>query len=496
MDLDSKYELGAVAANDRESKTFRARETASGREVFVHILFGGKPLGGGESLLNVLSSRMTDPDPAKSAQVLEIGDYKGMPFAVTPVVPGFQGLRAWLDPGRGPLAGPATPTPPGEDQSRARTFKVPTVPVAPSAPATPEDEFDRLFGTAPALAAAPQPAPGVAAPPPPPPPAGARQEGEFTQLFRSTLGDIPAPPRPPQAPRAPDAAAPSNTPPAPPPPVAAAAPVPPPAKASPAAPPPPLESGPGEFTRMFHSEAFADSSAMPAAMPEGPPALAPEAGPTAGEFTRMFQASPAGGGASPVLPSQPEPGPAQPGGFTGVFGTPPSGSRPPASPAANYAMPSTPPANAQPAGSYAMPPQAPPSNPQPMSGKSAGEFTQLFGRQGVAGSGVPASPPPPVQQQGATGVFSTPAAGPSPLAGKPLGPGEYTRVFGAQSSYAATGVAAPQAAAPQAPAVAAPQGTAPASAAKPQMPLWPVVIGATIVLLAAFGLLVYFLSRK
>jgi hypothetical protein len=37
---------------------------------------------------------------------------------------------------------------------------------------------------------------------------------------------------------------------------------------------------------------------------------------------------------------------------------------------------------------------------------------------------------------------------------------------------------------------------APAAGAKPQMPLWPVVIGATIVVLAAFGLLLYFLSKK
>ncbi len=479
MDLDSKYELGAVAANDRESKTFRARLVATGREVFVHILFGGKPLGGGESLLSVLSSRMTDPDPAKSAQVLEIGDYKGMPFAVTPVVPGFQGLRAWLDQGRAPLAGPAAPV--AEDQSRARTFKIPAAPVTPGAPATPatpvtpEDEFDRLFGASPASAGPPQPA-ATAAPAPPPP--AARKEGEFTQLFRSTLGDIPAAPPAPPAPRAPAAATPSYTPPAPP--VQATAPPPPPAKASPAPTPPPPESGPGEFTRMFQAEAFGDSSAMPAAMPEGPPAPAPEAGPTAGEFTRMFQASPAPGGASPVPPPRPEPARAQPGGFTGLFQSPPSGARPPAQPGASYGMPAA----------------APLPAASPMSGKAAGEFTQLFGGQGVGGSGVPAAPPPPAQAQGATGVFSTPTAGPSPLGGKALGPGEYTRVFGAQSSYAATGVAAPQPPAPQPPIGVPAQGMAPAPAAKPQMPLWPVVIGATIVLLAAFGLLLYFLGRK
>ena len=190
----------------------------------------------------------------------------------------------------------------------------------------------------------------------------------------------------------------------------------------------------------------------------------------------MFEA----GGASAVQPPQPEAAPAQPGGFTGIFGTPPSGSRAPAEPAAGYGMPPAP----------ALP------KAQPMGGKAAGEFTQLFGGQGPGGSGVPAAPPPPKQAQGATGVFSTPAAGPAPLGGKALGPGEYTRVFGAQSSYAATGVAAPQPAAPQAPVGAPAPGMAPAPAAKPQMPLWPVVIGATIVLLAAFGLLLYFLSKK
>ena len=43
MDLDNRYELLEVVANDSESKTFRAREAATGREVLVHLLFGAKP---------------------------------------------------------------------------------------------------------------------------------------------------------------------------------------------------------------------------------------------------------------------------------------------------------------------------------------------------------------------------------------------------------------------------------------------------------------------
>jgi hypothetical protein len=97
MDLDNKYELGEVLTNDSESKTFRARETATGRPVLVHILFGVKAPGGRESLLNTLLARMTDPSAARRGQILEVSDYRGMPYAVTEVVPGFSGLRAWLE---------------------------------------------------------------------------------------------------------------------------------------------------------------------------------------------------------------------------------------------------------------------------------------------------------------------------------------------------------------------------------------------------------------
>ena len=487
MDLDSKYELGAVTANDSESKTFRARETETGREVFVHILFGGKPPGGGESLLSVLSSRMTDPDPAKRAQVLEISDYRGMPFAVTPVLPAFQGLRAWVEKGGGPRPGPVPPAP--EAHTKVGVYKIPAAPAAPSVPAGPEDEFDRLFGTAPASPASPQPAAPAAAAPPPPA-AGARQEGDFTRLFRSTLGDIPVappPPAPPPAaaappppPRAPLAAPPPAYAPAPP--AAAAVPPPPPARPAPTEPPPAEAAGPGEFTRMFQSGPLGDSSAM-AGMPP-PPAMPPpqaESGP--GEFTRMFQASPAPGGAPPVMPPQPPQASAQPGGFADLFETPSFDPRSPAQPAPGYGMPQA----------------SPLANASLMGGQRAGEFTQLFGTPGVAGGaapGVPAAPPPPARAQGATGVFSTPAAGPSPLAGRATGPGEYTQVFGAQSSYSATDVTPPHAPAPQPQTGAPPLGAAPAPAAKSPIPLLPVVIVVAIVVLAALGLLLYFLGRK
>ncbi len=83
------------------------------------------------------------------------------------------------------------------------------------------------------------------------------------------------------------------------------------------------------------------------------------------------------------------------------------------------------------------------------------------------------------------------------MGGAPSAPGEYTRVFGAQASYAATDVGPRQGMAAPAQQVAVPPvGAAPAPVAKQQIPLLPVVIVTAVVLLAALGLLLYFLSRK
>ncbi|HEU0055521.1 MAG TPA: hypothetical protein VFQ39_20175, partial [Longimicrobium sp.] len=263
MDLDNKYALGEVAANDSESKTFRARDMATGREVLVHILFGGKPAGGGESLLSMLLQRMVDPAPEKRAQIVEVSDYKGMPYAVTGILEGFTGMRAWIEAQRAAESGPQ----PAEldRTSKAGFWRVPEARPAVPAPAPgtgADDDFDRLFGSA----------TGAPAPPPPQPasptPAG-QGRGEFTSLFRATVGDRDAPVAP----------APS----APPPPVA-----------PPAAPQPAPPSQAGEFTRMFQASPVVEPTPVnPVAPPArvAPPPPAPPA-PAAGEFTRMFQASP------------------------------------------------------------------------------------------------------------------------------------------------------------------------------------------------------------
>jgi hypothetical protein len=94
-------------------------------------------------------------------------------------------------------------------------------------------------------------------------------------------------------------------------------------------------------------------------------------------------------------------------------------------------------------------------------------------------------------------VFSAPLAG----SGAPAvssGPGEYTRVFGTPSSYAATEVTPLQPAPGAAPAQAAPppQVTPPPPAPKSQTALLPVVIVSAVVLLAALALVLYFVLKK
>jgi hypothetical protein len=83
-------------------------------------------------------------------------------------------------------------------------------------------------------------------------------------------------------------------------------------------------------------------------------------------------------------------------------------------------------------------------------------------------------------------------------AARPQGPGEYTSVFGADRSYAATDVSRPQqmASAPAPATAGPPPGMAPAPIVKPKLPLVPVVIGTAFVLLILLGLLVFFLNRK
>jgi hypothetical protein len=471
MDLDNKYELGEVVGNDAESKSFRAREIATGREVLVHILFGGKGPGGQEPLLNVLLQRMVDASPEKRRQVLEISDYKGMPFAVTEQLPGFRTLRLWVDQERAPDA--AEP-PTRRGLSKAGVWRVPGA-AAPDKPAVPEappppppappDDFARLFGSTVTPAEPRPPAPG----------ASPRNAGEFTQLFRATVGD-------------------PGQPPAPPPPVAEPMAPPPPRPAAPAVEP---KSGPGEFTRLFQAPA----SGAPASLPQVPeqhwetppeqPWTSPKSG-GPGEFTRLFQAHPAGGTQAPAAPEAPPKAPATagPGEFTRLFQSPGANPWPAGAPADQGfgAFEQTPEKPASKPADFTPPPPPPRAAP--------GEFTRFFGTPVEAGFPSQAVAPPVPQAApptGATGVFSTPGpSGGAPPVAAPAaspGPGEYTRLFGS-----AAGTFAPPEPAPAPPAAARSGAATPAPASgASRLPLF-LILG--FVLLMMVAVVLYFLLRK
>jgi hypothetical protein len=480
MDLDNKYSLGEVVANDAESKTFRARESATGREVFIHLLFGGRGSAGQDSILSILLQRAIDPDPQRRGFVMEISDHKGMPYAVTGVLPGFRGLRGWLDADRAPAQ---PPTPPAQPPAR------PAQPPGPSAPMVTAGQWrvpERQTAAAPPPAPPPPPprmdqAPVVAAAPPSPPAAPARpgyDSGEFTRLFHATV-EGPGQGPPAAAPVAPASPLPQAPPPAammPPP-----APAPPP---RPAAPPVEPEPGPGEFTKLFHSP-VGGSQAPPlepvTRVPGGP---SPSAGP--GEFTRLFHATPetlAPPAPSTAAPLQPPTGEEPPTGFTGWFTAPPQAAQ-----QQGFTMP---------------PPSGPPAGGP--SGDAA--FTKMFGKSVAPGQpspvlNAPPPPPPPRQPAGATGAFAAapPTGRQAVPQSNPAAPGEYTRMFGASANpYAGVNVGQPPGAAPAPSPVMQPpppMGAAPAPLpAKKPTSFVPVIIISAVVMLSLLGVVIYFLSK-
>ena len=385
MDLDNKYELLDVVANDAESKTFQAREVATGRAVLVHIIFGGTVASHHEKLLDLVLHRLVDASAEKRGQILEVSDYKGMPYAVTEVLPGFRSLREWLEADRQPEAPPAASVT-GERTDRfARTGKWAVPPL-------------EAGGVPPRRATPLQDAETLQAPPPGPSPAAAgpvgKDPGEFTRLFPAAV-----PP-------------PAVTPPA----------------VSPVGPEPPKPAAePDEFARLFGVAPEPPATqAPPSALAAAPAYQGP------GEFTRLFHAPGSQGPPLGPAPDAPLPQPAvsapQSGEFTRLFGAVGGAQAPPSSAPPQWV--SQPPLPGL--------PQAPPVEPlrPPSAGTpQGGEFTRLFGSAAGSASGLPPSSSAPVAQPprsgGATGLFSTPAAPAPPMAQPPSSaPGEYTRMFG------------------------------------------------------------------
>ena len=275
MDFLQKYVLVELLPGEGV-RSYRARQTNTGRDVTVHLLVGGKTPEN-EALL----VRLRGMQPQSMAKLIEVGEHQGDTFVVT-VAPPYQRLDEWLaEQDRAASAAREFGKAGFWKRPDAGSLTPPPSAVAPPpAPAAELDELAKMFGAPPASSATGQftPPPPVATPPSGP--------GEFTQMFQSPVAPSPPTSTPQSEPRPLGSGSSSE-----------------PGQftqmfQSPAAPPaPPAAAGPGEFTRMFQSP-------MPDVPAQGdwPPAPAKPQEP--GEFTRMFQAPPS----PPAGPHRPEAG--------------------------------------------------------------------------------------------------------------------------------------------------------------------------------------------
>src|ERR1700733_9062692 len=119
MDFYQKYELIDPLSGEG-TRSFRARQIATGREVVVHLLTGGKTPEN-----DVLLTRLRMLPEGSLRKLIEVGDNEGTTFVATEAPP-FLHLGDWLGgQGRG------AQSPGALTYDRAGTWKIPVAPAAP-----------------------------------------------------------------------------------------------------------------------------------------------------------------------------------------------------------------------------------------------------------------------------------------------------------------------------------------------------------------------------
>jgi hypothetical protein len=397
MSFYQKYDLERLVA-DGAAKTFRAKENATGQQVFLHLFNPG-----GEPVLAAIKSKLGGGSGRPVWPLLEVGEFAGSPYVVTDVIEPFTTLRDWVASIlSAPL--PAAPAPAQEGAAPIQRPVFPERPVVSEHPILPERS--------------PLPEPVV-----PEHPVPTQEPRLYKEAGESVVRrDLPV-----QAP-------PLNldeqiT------------------GGSPAASTP--KAGPGEFTRWFELPA-----AKPPVKPASSPPLQPKAEP--GDFTRWFEPAVEKPAAKPPAKSSlPPPAPPQPDTFENLFGAgatpqPRNDPRPPAA-----SLPIDPGTGEftrlfgrSPAGEHINIEEeqaraalaAPPEN-RPF--QAPGDFTRMFGPE--MQSPAPQRTPPAHRPSSdtASSIFAPlalptkpapppgqPAAGPAGLSNAaPPEPGEYTRII-------------------------------------------------------------------
>ena len=324
MRFQEQFELAtAIQARDNEI-SITGTEVSSGRPVTVHLLLEGKSAETAELLRNI-----SGLSGERRQQVLDQGDFGGIPYVVTYPLPAGASLRAWI----------SAP----EAQRSTQVLR-------PAGYKTPEPgEFTRLFQARAFEPLRQASAPSSASPAPDAPSEPAQQPGEFTGLLRSFSPQVETF----KAPAAEPVSAPAE---------------------KPATPP---ANQPGEFTQMMRS---------PLAPVGDASAPKPAAKSTPGEFTRLVQrevgldTSPKPEPASPRQPAQP------PSEFTQMLRKDEPLSNDLFSPAAPIAPQL--PSDGFATGAFSRP--AVPAAPVPVTGPS--EFTQMVSTPNVPASPIAAPP--------------------------------------------------------------------------------------------------------
>lgn len=450
MSLETSYEVQEMLRDDGV-QTFRAKEKATGRELELHLF---PPFGRPEN--KTLFERLKNLPLETRRRFLDIGVDGSTPFLVTDPLPAGRTFKVWAEELIAGSLKSAVVTAPMEVGSAMRDDGVQILQAGQWRTGTPIP--DSLISKPPAPPA-PPPLPRTVFPPTLPDDAtvvlkapfgnpatagvNTLAPGEFTGLFQAQAAKNDPLSPPPKAPEQPPAV--------------------------------------GEFTGIFQAHQPVQQATAPQA----------DARPDAGEFTRMFQATPAGSPiAGPVVATNATTGantpfsqPPEPQGsteFTKFFESP-----------------------LKPGAMSAQTPIAEPPPPPPTGGKRGGDFTEVFGRPsgpasspaagGFAAGQMPlAPPPPPPSTSGSFGAgnfsatgLSAPVSWSQPQAQPTFGsgPSEYTKMMGApaiptfgQAPYAQAPGPVPVAAAPK----------------KSNLPIY-IAIGAAVLLIIA--IVVFLLMR-
>ncbi len=95
MEFQGRYQLLELL-NDGEAKTFRARQTSSGRAVLVHQLWTERTPPNQPDLGSMFFSFLRRANAEEMKVLIDMGEDAGRVFVVTQDLPIFLDLRQWL----------------------------------------------------------------------------------------------------------------------------------------------------------------------------------------------------------------------------------------------------------------------------------------------------------------------------------------------------------------------------------------------------------------